>query len=317
MIFTFSCEKKNKKSESQVSISTASNTPIFNPDSSYSYVAQQVAFGPRVPNSKSHIQCGDYLISQLKKYGWEVTVQSFQVNSFDNKQLNARNIIASFNPAATKRLLLASHWDTRPFADQDEKDQFKPIDGANDGASGVGILIELARTVQNSTQKPTVGVDIILFDVEDYGQPEFSELPRKNDTWCLGSQYWSKNKHISHYSAYFGILLDMVGASNATFAMEGSSIMYANDVVKKVWNTASSIGYSNFFTPTQVEQIIDDHVYVNTIAKIPMIDIIEYNQSGEQFFGDYWHTHNDNMNVIDKNTLKAVGQTLIQVLYNE
>jgi len=317
-IIFISCNKKSKQTENTLPIQTfTTNAPVFNSDSAYTYIAAQVAFGPRVPNTPSHVKCGDFIIAQLKKHGWEVKVQSFQATSFDNKQLNARNIIASYNPKSTKRIMIASHWDSRPFADQDTKDQNLPIDGANDGGSGVGILIELARTVQNAAQKPNVGIDLVFFDVEDYGQPEFSPLAQKPDSWCLGSQYWSKNTHVPNYSAYFGILLDMVGAPNAKFAMEGSSMYYAGDVMRKVWNTANTIGYSSFFIPTQVEQIIDDHVYVNTLAKIPMIDIIEYNANGDHFFGDYWHTHNDNMSVIDRNTLKAVGQTLLQVVYNE
>jgi glutaminyl-peptide cyclotransferase len=318
LLLLIGCGKKTKKTDDKIPVQTVITAPAFNADSAYEYVNSQVKFGPRVPNSKSHVQCGDYLISQLKKYGWEVYVQSFEATAFDNKQLKARNIIASINPSAKKRILLASHWDTRPYTDQEEgNEKFKPGDGANDGASGVGILIEIARTIQTATIKPSVGIDIILYDVEDYGQPEFSELPRKSDTWCLGSQYWSNNKHVPNYTAYFGILLDMVGAPNAKFAMEGSSMNFAGDVVRKVWNTGSSIGYSSFFIPFQADQIIDDHIYVNTIAKIPMIDIIEFNESGEYYFADYWHTHNDNMKMIDKNTLKAVGQTLLQVVYNE
>lgn len=321
IVFTFvflGCSQKKSDSKTQNNtLSTTISVPVFNQDSAYSYVAAQVAFGPRVPNTKAHFQCGDYLVLQLKRYGWEVTEQKFDAVAFDGKQLKARNIIASFNPSAQKRILLASHWDTRPFADQDQKDKEKPIDGANDGASGVGILIELARTIQNTSQKPTVGIDIIFFDVEDYGQPDYSTLPQKPDSWCLGSQYWAKNKHKPNYSAYYGILLDMVGAPNAVFAMEGTSMYYASDVVRKVWNTAAQVGYGNHFHQAVVDNIIDDHYYVNSLAKIPMIDIIEYNTSGEQFFGNYWHTHNDNMNVIDRNTLKAVGQVLLHVVYAE
>jgi Zn-dependent M28 family amino/carboxypeptidase len=317
LVLFVGCNKKKSVESTTQNQPTVVQAPNFNPDSAFNFVAQQIAFGPRVPNSKAHIQCGDYLIATLKKYNFEVSVQSFNVTAFDNKNLNARNIIGSINPTATKRIILASHWDSRPFADQDKTNTNSPIDGANDGASGVGVLLELARVISNSTQKPSVGIDIIFFDVEDYGQPENSGFPEKNDTWCLGSQYWSSNKHKPNYSAYYGVLLDMVGAKDAKYAMEGTSMYYAPGVVNKIWGTANALGYGNRFVYNQVENIVDDHYYVNSIAKIPMADIIEYENSDGSFFSKTWHTHDDTIENIDKNSLKAVGQTLLQVVYNE
>ncbi|MDX2189689.1 MAG: M28 family peptidase [Bacteroidota bacterium] len=316
------CDNKKKpetiRSNPPVEIKSA---PIFNADTAYNKIEKQVSFGPRVPNTKPHIACGDYLIHQLNKYGCKVIVQSFSKKSFDGKQLELRNIIGSINPSATKRIILASHWDSRPFADQEENDNKKrtPIDGANDGASGVGILLEIARISQINKLDTNVGVDIIFFDGEDYGQPDFMHLPEVPDSWCLGSQYWAQNKHTASYQAYYGILLDMVGAKNAQFAMEGLSTRYAPAITDRIWNTAALAGYSNFFPNLKVESIIDDHYYINNIAKIPMVDIIEYNVSDKNnaYFGDYWHTLNDNMAVIDKNTLKAVGQTVLTVVYSE
>lgn len=287
--------------------------PAFNADSSYQYVKAQVGFGPRVPNTPAHERCGDYLISTLKRLGWEVKVQSFEATAFDGTRLRLRNIMASVNPSASQRILLAAHWDTRPFADQDSVDQKKPIDGANDGGSGVGVLLEMARAISAAGQKPREGIDIMLFDGEDYGAPEYFE-GNHNDTYCLGSQYWARNK--GNYSAYFGILLDMVGAKNARFAKEGVSTEYAPAVVNMVWNTAAALGYGNIFINQPSGPITDDHTYVNTIAHIPMIDIIEYNPEGNVYFGEYWHTHKDNLNVIDPVTLKAVGHTLLEVVYN-
>ncbi len=314
----FSCKKSNEtKKITNENAQIVVSIPNFNADSAFGYIATQVGFGPRVPSTKGHVQCGDYLIKLFEKYGCQLEIQSFSMTTFDDKSHKCRNIMGKINPNATKRILLASHWDSRPFADQekDMKTQKVPIDGANDGASGVGVLIEIARTIQNSSQKPNIGIDFLLFDIEDYGQPEFSDLPERQNSWCLGSQYWAANK--GNYTANYGVLLDMVGGKNATFAQEGTSIYFANDIVQKVWNTAARAGYSHIFINQQVDQITDDHVFVNSIAKIPMVDIIEYDNSDGVFFANTWHTQNDNLQNIDKSTLKAVGQTLLNLIYLE
>ncbi|WP_299703495.1 M28 family peptidase [uncultured Pontibacter sp.] len=318
-----SCDssERNGSSETVTAVEEEEATvkaPEFNADSAYYFIERQVAFGPRVPNTAEHYKTGEWLIETLRSYGAEVQVQSFQMRAFDGKMLNLRNIIASINPNATKRVMLAAHWDTRPFADKDDENQNKPIDGANDGGSGVGVLLEIARVIQATEQKPGIGVDIVLFDGEDYGQPDESEYPYQNDTWCLGSQYWSKNKHVANYKPQYGILLDMVGAENAKFAREGTSMQYARNIVDKVWRAGNKIGYSDYFKYVNAPAITDDHYYVNTVAGIRMIDIIEYNMADpDDYFGPYHHRHTDTMDIISKNTLKAVGQTVLHVLYNE
>ncbi len=213
--------------------------------------------------------------------------------------------------------MLAAHWDSRPYSDQDSTRKTLPVLGANDGGSGVGILLEVARTLHENQNKPDLGVDIFFFDAEDWGTTA-GPSSDKYAGFCLGSRHWADNKHIPGYSAYFGILLDMVGAKGATFLKEGLSTQYANEVVRTVWNTASQLGYSNYFIDQAGPTITDDHVPVNEVAKIPMIDIIHtrMNDPSRTFFDD-WHTTGDDMENIDPNTLKAVGQTLIQVLYNE
>lgn len=300
----------------QSNIPVARKTPAFNPDSAYHFIAAQTAFGPRVPNSKAHTKCGDYLVAKLEKYMDGVVEQSFEIESFDKKKLRLRNIVGSLNESATKRILIAAHWDSRPFADNDSKDRNSAIDGANDGASGVGVIIELARILSNDTSVK-VGVDFLLLDGEDYGQPENSGFPEKKDSWCLGSQYWATHPHRPNYTAYYGILMDMVGGANARFAMDGTSAQFAPEVQKKIWEVAAASGYAERFPQRKVEEIIDDHYYINKDAKIPMVDIIEWEPSDGTFFSPTWHTHQDDLAHIDKATLKAVGQTVLNAVYNE
>jgi glutaminyl-peptide cyclotransferase len=316
-----SCDGQSNRNGSNedknVKLATA---PLFNPDSAYFFVEKQVSFGPRVPNTQAHQACGNYLIETLRGYGAVVNIQEFVAEAFDGTKLNSRNIIATFYPRAPRRILLAAHWDSRPFTDQDEDkaNDRQPIDGANDGASGVGVLLEIARLLSSDTASNVqVGVDILLFDSEDYGTPEFAKAKDEKQYYCLGSQYWANNKHKSDYMAYYGILLDMVGARDAKFAKEGTSVRYAGGIVDKVWELASKLGYGQQFIDYQSPSITDDHVYVNEVAKIPMIDIIEHKPGSDRFFGEYWHTSQDNMGIIDRNTLKVVGQTLLQTLYQE
>lgn len=292
-------------------------TPAFNADSAYHYVERQVAFGPRVPNTPAHEACAQWLIASMKRMGADVFVQEAQVTAFDNSLLRIKNIIARFEPEKNNRLLLFAHWDTRPFADHDPDParRNQPIDGANDGASGVSVLMEIGRQLGRHPTYP--GIDIIFFDAEDYGQPDHLNLPYKPDTWCLGSQYWGKNPHVKNYYARYGILLDMVGAANATFYQEQASLNFAPRLVEQVWNTAADLGYANYFIFQQGGMITDDHIYVYKHTKIPSINIIQYNPASNTSFGDYWHTHDDTMENIDRNTLKAVGQTVLEVIYGE
>lgn len=317
IILFWSCGNESKVKKEVGVPKRIIEVPSFNEDSAYSYIAEQVAFGPRVPNSMAHEACGFYLIDALRGFSDTLIVQEAELTAFDGNVLKAKNIIASFKPERAKRVMLCAHWDTRPFADQDEKDKNKPIDGANDGGSGVGVLLEIAR--QFSIKKPDVGVDIILFDAEDYGQPDESEYPRMEHSYCLGSQYWAQNLHRPNYFAKYGILLDMVGGKDAVFTQEQVSVAYASQVLKKVWNTASELGYGNQFSYDKTHPITDDHLYINilTQGRVPTIDIIEYDQNSKNKFYKHWHTHEDKLEHIDKKTLKVVGQTVMHVVYNE
>ena len=287
--------------------------PKFDRDSSYSFIQKQVDFGPRVTNSEGHKACKEWLVSKFKSYGATVIEQDFEAKAYTGTTLNGTNIIAQFNPENKSRMLLAAHWDTRPVADYDpdEANHDKPILGADDGASGVGVLIEIAR--QLSLNPIEMGVDIILFDAEDYGESGGDDYK----TWCLGSQHWGKNPHKSGYRANYGILLDMVGAKNARFTMDETSMTFAPAFMRKVWKLGQAMGYGSYFVSEQTQVLIDDHLFVNQLTGIPTIDIINRPMKSETGFGDYWHTLDDNMNVIDKRTLRAVGQTVLAVVYRE
>lgn len=288
--------------------------PAFNQDSAYAYIEKQLSFGPRVPNTKSHRQCGDWLAATLRRFNATVIEQKTKLKAYDGTMLDARNIIGSYNTESNSRVLLCAHWDSRPWADHDPDaaNRNKPVPGANDGASGVAVLLEIAR--QMSITNPGLGVDIVLFDAEDYGEKQ-EEQGGYNDAWALGSQYWAANPHVPNYSARFGILLDMVGAKDAVFGKEQLSRDYAPNIVRRVWETAERIGYNNLFVNRNVGPITDDHLYVNEIIRIPTIDIIDYQDEREKGFFDYWHTIEDDLDKISKETLKGVGQTVITVVY--
>lgn len=292
--------------------------PTFSGDSAYAYTKAQCDFGPRVPNSTAHDRCGDWLVQKFTDLGATVTEQKDNVKGWDGTLLKMRNIVASYKPESGKRVLICAHWDSRPWADNDPdpKNHHTPIDGADDGASGVGIMVELARQFQQ--QLPEIGVDLICFDMEDYGTPEWSEAEHQDDTWCLGSQYWARNPHVSGYNARYGILLDMVGNPNSVFYQEYFSLRHAKSIVKKVWNKANDMGLGSRFLKRDGGAITDDHIPINEIAKIPCIDIIPmYPDCKESSFGPTWHTLSDNITNIDPSTLGMVGQVLMEVIYNE
>lgn len=290
--------------------------PKFERDSAYAFIEKQVNFGPRVTNSPGHASTKTWLVEKLKSYGATIIEQDFKAETFDGKVLNGTNIIARYNPQSSKKLLLAAHWDTRPLADSplstERRDE--PILGADDGGSGVAVLLEVARQLQ---QNPiNMGIDIILFDAEDYGEPRDFEMKAEGKTfYCLGSQHWSKNPHEKGYK--YGILLDMVGAKNASFPKEATSMRLAPQVVNKVWKLAQDMGYTNYFSNVHAQGVTDDHYFVGTGAGVPMIDIINLPSNNQIQFGDHWHTHNDNMDIIDPRVLRAVGQVVLAVIYRE
>lgn len=318
MTVAYSCHSDTGSQAQETAATTTEEpqvkVPSFNPDNAYNHIASQVAMGPRTPGSESQLKCADWMQQQLKLYCDTVYRQETQLTAGDKKtKLRCINIIGSIRPQAKRRILFLAHWDSRPWADQDVTGKDKPIDAADDGASGVGVLIELANVLKSTPlNNPDLGIDILLTDVEDYGRSEWGD-----DSYALGTQYWAQHPHVPGYKAEGGILLDMVGGRNARFPLEGNSQQFAASLQKEVWTAANKAGYASFFVYENGGSITDDHVPVNEIIKIPTIDIIHLPAGSPTGFPSHWHTHNDNMNVIDKTTLKAVGQTLLQFLYEQ
>ncbi|HJW29201.1 MAG TPA: M28 family peptidase [Saprospiraceae bacterium] len=300
----------------KVDTSKPVKVPAFNRDSAFAFVVQQVSFGPRVPDSDSHHNMQEWVVSVLKRYGATVHEQNFNSKTATIGDVRSTNIIASFNPTYAKRVVLAAHWDTRYAADEDDHDKTKPIDGADDGGSGVAILLEIARLIQSNPIP--MGVDLVLFDTEDQGASN-----GQAESWCLGSQYWAKNPHVKGYRAEYGILLDMVGAKGAAFLKEELSQIFDPDRTNrinyhydKLWELAGQMGHGDMFINQRGRAITDDHYFVNTYTDIPMIDIINRPVGSPKGFGAHWHTHDDNINVIDPKVLGSVGQVVTAYLYN-
>ncbi len=312
-LIMFSCKSEKtperKATKPKVEVKQV-KIPKFDRDSAYLYVQQQVEMGPRVPGSKIHEACKVWMQKKMEGFGAEVIMQDFDTELYTGKKVVGTNVIAQINKNNPRRILLAAHWDSRMIADHDKKDQDKPILGADDGASGVGVLMEIARVIQNNPID--LGIDIIFFDVEDQGKPKSDE-----NYWCIGSQYWAKNIHTPNYKPDYGVLLDMVGSANARFPHEGNSLANAGRIIRKIWPLAKKMGYGNYFVDARGPAITDDHVFVMKYAQIPMVDIINLPANTNQTFGHYWHTHDDNMDVIDKKTLRAVGQVVTALLYKE
>jgi hypothetical protein len=286
--------------------------PKFSADSAYQYVARQLEFGPRVMNTPGHDAAGEWMVQKLKDLGAEVVEQNFEATAYTQEVLKGTNIIARFEPEQEDRILLCAHWDTRHIADSklNEGDKTQPVLGADDGASGVAVLLEVARQLGQSA--PGIGVDIVLLDAEDYGDPG-GENPT---SWGIGAQYYSYNLPAGP-KPRFGVLLDMVGAKDARFTVEEVSEYYAPEVRKKIWRLAKQMGYTKFFVEDKTRAVTDDHFFINRIAKIPTIDIINRPADTETGFVEHWHTDHDDLDAIDRKTLGVVGQLVLAAVYRE
>ena len=316
----FGCHTTKKtQTEEQTAVKV-----LFDADSAYLFCQQQCDFGPRTMNSEAHEQCAQWIAQKFTQYGYQVTLQKADLKGYDGTILKSSNIIAtapapSDSGAVANRLLVCAHWDSRPWADNDpdSANWHKPVMAANDGASGVAVMLELARQLQQH-DSTNVAVDFVCFDAEDWGVPQWSNQSDA-DSWALGAQYWAANCPQSVAKNYrYAILLDMVGGQGAKFYHEGFSLEHARPVVDKIWKAASAAGYGSFFPSQPGGYVTDDHVPVNEKAHIPCVDIINhYPECPQSNFGPTWHTVNDDMQHLDRNTLKAVGQTLIQLIYSE
>jgi len=278
--------------------------PVFNPDTAFSYLTTQVGFGPRVSGTSAHDRCREYLVGELGRYADAVNMQPFTIRGYDGEELHYTNIISSFNAGATTRILLLAHYDSRPWADEEPDSSLhnRPIPGANDGASGVAVLLEIARQMKSSP--PSVGVDILLTDGEDYG--------RHNDPggFLHGARYFAAHLPPG-YRPVFGILLDMVGDANLEIPKEQYSIDFAADVVAHVWSAARDLGVSQFSDRVQ-GRVTDDHLPLNR-AGIKTIDLIDFDYPDPT--NRYWHTLSDTPDKCSPASLEAVGRVLLKVVY--
>lgn len=313
------CGGKSGRNSSGADTIALAPCPTFNADTCLKYIQEQCDFGPRVTGSKEAGLCRQYLVEQFRRLGAVVEEQQADVTLWDGSTLSACNIIAKLNPENADRILICAHWDSRPWADNDddEKNHHTPVLAANDGASGVAMMMEVCRLLQQQPVK--VGIDFVCFDAEDMGTPQWAEAEEsRSDTWCLGSRFWAERACEEGYRARYGVLLDMVGGRGSVFPAEKVSLDYAQPIASLVVRLGNQLGYGHYF-PLNREGgfLMDDHVNVNRIARIPCIDIVPYFTDGPSSFGPTWHTVNDTPENIDSNVLEAVGQTLTQLIYNE
>lgn len=299
--------RNDKTKQMNPNNTTPVKVPAVSGDSMMAMVSRQLAFGVRYPGSEGHLKARDWIVAAAKSYGAEVEIQEFKADFLGKKGVQAYNIIARINPDQKERIALFAHWDSRLIAekDSDATKKNQPILGAVDGAGSVSALLEIARQIQ---QNPVnLGVDMVFFDAEDQGEEA------KIESWCLGSQYWSKNYPEDATKPKFGILVDLIGAKGSVYGKEEISYNFASLLVENVWKLAHAMGKSSLFVNLPVGPITDDHYYVNMYAGIPTIDIIATKPSGQ--FGDYHHTHSDNIDALDKDNLTSVVQVVTAVVY--
>ncbi|RMG65771.1 MAG: M28 family peptidase [Calditrichaeota bacterium] len=301
VVFLIACG--NGQGQSQAG-SPETTSPTFDGQRAMAYLKKQVAFGPRNPGSSGHRNCKNYLLETLRSFTSHVEEQSFiYYDNIGRKSLTLSNLIARFSPELEPRILLCAHWDTRPFADQDPdpKNRDKPILGANDGASGVAVLLQLAELL--SRFPPPIGVDLVFFDGEDYGPAG------RLDQYFLGSRHFVQVNHT--FYPQFAILLDMVGDAQLQLPIEGYSHQMAPQVVDRVWNLALEMEKGAFEYRIN-GYINDDHVILNQ-AGIPAIDIIDFAYPDES--NRYWHTLEDTPDKCSPASLQTVGDVLVALIY--
>ncbi len=309
-IITSCSEKKVEVSKPLYELTAKNIIPKFEAKNAYQYIKEQIKFGPRSPNSTAHANTLNYLTNTLGKFTQSVTKQSFTYVGYNGEVLELTNIIAKFNPENKNRIMISAHWDSRPRSEnaEDPAKRKLPVLGANDGASGVAVILELARIL--SENKIDFGVDLVLFDGEDYGL----ESDLKN--YSLGAKYFSSKLFLNNYPA-FAVLLDMVGDKDAQFPIERNSKNYAPDIVKMFWEKAAQIG-ADKFTFNISPPIYDDHIPLNQ-AGLRTIDIIDSDLIGADTpveRRNYWHSDKDTIDNIGIETLQQVGDVVTNIIYS-
>jgi Zn-dependent M28 family amino/carboxypeptidase len=312
LLLCVSCAKQQQSSTPDVRCA-------FSADSAYTYIAQQLDFGARVPGTNAHEVCGDWLVRELARHGAQVKSQYGTMTNYAGKPQAIRNIVALLEGNTTHAILLCAHWDCRPWSDEEElyENRFEPVMGANDGASGVGVILEMVRqlSLRKLRGEFIPSVQVVFFDCEDMGTPAHFTGSQRDHTWCLGSQLWASEYKKSLLNIQYGVLLDMVGDPSATFPREYFSMQYAGSYVERLWREASKLGYGRYFVQQATYYpITDDHYYVSTIAGVPCVDVIDYKMNTETGFAEWWHTQHDDIQNINKQTLQAVGETVLTTI---
>jgi glutaminyl-peptide cyclotransferase len=311
VLLMLGCAKEGRRPQSEAPGTQAGTVssivvPAFSGREAFRFLSAQTDLGPRNPGSKGHERCLAYLEETLVRLADTVRLQPFSHPGYEGTTLQLTNVIASFKPESPARILLCAHWDTRPRADRDQNPRRRdePIIGANDGASGVAVLLQLATLL--TAYPPSIGVDILLFDGEDYG--------REGDTgnYLLGSRHFASTASRTSVPR-FGILLDMVGDAALEIPREGYSVRYAPDIVNTIWSTARGLGITEFVDYLGAE-IIDDHLPLNEVG-IRTVNIIDFDYPDPTH--RYWHTHDDTPDKCSPESLEAVGTVVTNVVYNE
>ena len=265
----------------------------FNGDTALGYVRTFMEFGPRVPGTEAHKRAGDWIASAMRQRADTVYEQTWTHKTQSGATIPLRNIVARFRPMAEERLLYVTHWDSRPIAEKSSTDAEKkmPTPGANDGGSGVGLFLSLGDVLKSTP--PTIGVDLVFVDGEDYGTftPDVDVL--------LGSTYFASNLPSANYQPLFGIVWDMIGHDNLRIEQEGHSLNKAPEVVERVWRTAADMGYGNVFVPSATFEITDDHLPLLNKG-LRVIDVIDIEYA-------HHHTINDTVDKVSARSLKIVG----------
>lgn len=271
----------------------------FNGPTAFGYLERQMSFGPRIPNKPGHRQTGDWLLAELRARADTVIVQEIRHVTRRGDTLHLRNFLARFRPQATERVLFLAHWDTRPMADRSDNlgQQRLPVPGANDGASGVAVLLGVADALK--ARAPASGVDLLFADGEDYG--DFADT---NDV-LIGSRWFAAHQPAG-YQPLFAVLFDMVGDKDLQIYQEGNSVAFAPEVVQRVWRVAAERGHERQFVPSVRHTLTDDHVSLQKVG-LHAIDVVDFDYP-------YWHTTEDTLDKVSAASLQIVGDVAVALV---